>query len=455
MRKMEERAGASALTSRGFSIKKSGGSPEKGVRPAMYPRQPTLFPAEELLDANSVRELNNMGLVHRWYNYVQDFPPGLIWEKLDEYNIGSGHLVLDPFVGGGTTLVVAKLRGVESVGSEVNPLMALVSRVKTTWDINASQINFMGQNLISRAQARLEAKERALEGDLFQVPQRSLSKWLSPAIQREAQALQAEIRGLRDGPEKDLLRLAYGRALFKSSNVKLCPGITFIKDRRVMPLLVNFEQHLALMSADLRILQHFDDYGKATVIDADARRLSSAVADESVDLIVTSPPYPGDVEYTRQTRLEMFALGFIKDLEDVKAIKRRMLRSSAKNIWKDDNHADLVKDFTVIRRISEDIALRVADKDWGWDYPRMVREYFGDMLLCLEEFRKVLKPRGHCLLIVGDQTVKGVLIPVGKILSALGKRVGFKPVTIECYRLRRSSIHRTPLPENIVVIQRV
>jgi len=150
----------------------------------------------------------------------------------------------------------------------------------------------------------------------------------------------------------------------------------------------------------------------------------------------------------------MYALGFIESLEDVKAIKKKLLRSSVKNIWRDDNNAGLVKRFREICRISDEIAHRVADKDWGWDYPRMVREYFGDMLLCLNEFRAVLKPGSFCLLVVGDQSVKGVLIPVGRILGKVAKHIGFKTAAIEKFRVRRSTTHRIPLDENIVVLQK-
>ncbi len=418
------------------------------------PRQLPLFTGKDLFAKESLRELNELGLVHRWYSYVQDFPPSLIWEKFQEYHLKKRQVVLDPFAGGGTTLVVAKLQGIDSIGNEANPLMAFVSRVKTHWELDPSSLARLGQQILSRSKEAFRSGN--IEAAFFDgIPQRSGNKWLNLTVQREACALRQAIWRAEDSNKRDFLALAFGQALFKSSNVKLCPGITFIKNRKVPPLFETFEDHLSMMIADLRVVQQFDSYGRIQTIEQeDARQLTRRIPSQSADFLITSPPYPGDVEYTRQTRLEMYALGFIQSFDDVKAIKRKLLRSSVKNIWRDDNNASVVKRFREITRISEEIARRVADKDWGWDYPRMVREYFGDMLLCLREFREILKPGAYCLLVVGDQSVKGVLIPVGKILSRIGKHVGLKPVRIGKFRVRRSTTHRMPLDENIVVLQR-
>jgi len=420
------------------------------MRVRSYPAvssQPGLFEEPDPIEA-----LNDLGAVHRWYSYVQDFPPSLIWRKLREYKVGDGQMVLDPFVGAGTTLVCAKLRGVDFIGVEANPLMAFVSRVKTTWDIDPSSTLRLAQKLI--AEAKRAGSRESEEFVPLNVPQKSLNKWLNPSVQREASVLRSMLFCLPEGPVRNFLLVAFGRAAFKSSNVKLCPGVTFIKNRKVAPLLVNFEAQVTMMVEDLRLVEKFDSFGKARVVQGDSRELSSLLELKSVDFLITSPPYPGDVEYTRQTRLEMYLLGFVQELADVQRVKRMMLRSSVKNIWKDDQNETLVKQFRSISHISEQIERRVGDKHWGWDYPRMVREYFGDMLLCLTEFRKIMKPRGFCLLIVGDQTVKGVLIPVGQILLSLGKAAGLRPVGLELFRIRRSSTHQMRLDENIVILQR-
>jgi hypothetical protein len=84
----------------------------------------------------------------------------------------------------------------------------------------------------------------------------------------------------------------------------------------------------------------------------------------------------------------------------------------------------------------------------------MIREYFGDMYLVLAEMHKVLKRSGWALLVVGDQTCKGVLIPVGSILCELAIHLNFSQVRLETLRIRRSTAHTKPLKEEIVILKK-
>jgi len=181
---------------------------------------------------------------------------------------------------------------------------------------------------------------------------------------------------------------------------------------------------------------------------------SSFIKEESVDFIITSPPYPNDLEYTRQTRLELYLLDFVRNMEDVQKLKRTMIKGSTKLIYKEDNFGDYVKDFQSIQQVADQIDDALSDKNWGFDYPRMVREYFGGMYLCLKEFYKVMKKGSYNLQVVGDQTYKNIVIPVGKIFVELANEIGYSEAYIELFRTRRSTTYEIPLPEEIVVIRK-
>jgi len=83
----------------------------------------------------------------------------------------------------------------------------------------------------------------------------------------------------------------------------------------------------------------------------------------------------------------------------------------------------------------------------------MIKEYFGDMYLAMKEFRTILKPNAYALLVVGDQTYKNILIPVGKILMEIAKDLGYSSAGIELFRVRRSTVHNLPLNEEIVILK--
>ena len=68
---------------------------------------------------------------HRWFNYKEGFSPILVEKIFNEYKLDKSSVVCDPFCGAGTTVAVAKAKGMRSIGFEVNPFAAFITKVKT------------------------------------------------------------------------------------------------------------------------------------------------------------------------------------------------------------------------------------------------------------------------------------------------------------------------------------
>jgi len=113
-----------------------------------------------------------------------------------------------------------------------------------------------------------------------------------------------------------------------------------------------------------------------------------------------------------------------------------------------------VEKFESVQEIVDALEKAFSDKKWGWDYPRMVKEYFGDIYIVLENIGEVLKEGGYALFVVGDQTYKKILIPVGEIMMELVQDLGFHSQRLETFRVRRSTLHSIPLKEEIVIFQK-
>lgn len=357
-------------------------------------------------------------------------------------------------------MVTAKILGMGGVGVEANPLMAFVSRVKGTWEIELPTLK-REVNCFLAALAALPGNPPCSQEDIAAIgmPEEILRRWLEPSVLGESIRTQKLLENIPNRTVRDFLALGFSKSLYEASNVKFCPGITFLKRRKAESLRAVLSQRLKRMVDDLELLQGFVStnghrFGSVRVIRGDCREADALLEHNSVDFLVTSPPYPGDVEYTRLFRLELYFLGFIKSMKDVQAIKRTMVRGTPKSIFKEDSNEKYVADVRLIRDVSAQVAEKVKDKNWGWDYPRMVREYFGDMYVCLRAVRSVLKPGAYALFVVGDQTVKGVLIPTGEILRQIGEKLEYTEQRVELYRHRRSSTHSLPLAENIVILRK-
>lgn len=409
---------------------------------------------ENIVDSSHLLIDENQNF-HRWFSYLADFPSSLVCDKLDEYSIKSSDLVLDPFCGSGTTLVTSKRLGINSMGIETNPVPSFASKVKTNWDVDINEFKKISLKILKMFQnisphisnIRLENKFLNSMGYI------ELHQWLKPKTQNDVVLMLELISTVENESIKNILKLALIESATESSNASFCPGTSFYPFRKKPLFYDAFYNKLQNIVEDLLIAQNIPKAGKTKIFTDDCRNTSKIIKPNSVDFIFTSPPYPNDMEYTRQTRLALFLLDYVNNLNDVQKIKRSMIKGSTKLIFKESNNCQYVENNKHVQNISNQINHNLKGKQWGWDYPRMVREYFGDMYLCLQEFHKVLKPDSNALLVIGDQTCKNIMIPVGKILSQIAIDIGYSDTKIELFRERRSTSHKKILNEEILILK--
>ena len=196
---------------------------------------------------------------------------------------------------------------------------------------------------------------------------------------------------------------------------------------------------------------------KATL--GDARHLSEYLGPNSAGMIITSPPYPADHEYTKNTRLELIFNGMARNLGQFKTIKKRMLRASTTNLYKGDNNGLAVADFHSIRNVTDLIHHRLSQDGAtsGFErlYIKLVQEYFGDMRLFLAEALNVLKPGGKIVLLVSDtHAFKMVHIQTAKILQEIAEEIGFRNPEMLLWQHKSNTSHKYHLRENILILSK-
>jgi DNA modification methylase len=409
-----------------------------------------------LFEDETISDLNKHGVIHKWYDYLEDFPFSLIEEKIKEYQIKPNSLIVEPFAGSGTTCISANFFQSNSIGFDANPLMTFISSVKTTWNIDLQSfekdIIYVAKEFIKNI--HIFDKLKLDRGFLDRMPRKELNQWLSPGLQKEVILLKNIIDKTKDSKNKQLLLLAMSKSCLDASYVAFCPGTTFYPFREKEEFWVLFTNKIIQIYKDLLKIQRYKFKSKSKLINDSCLNAKNYIDKRSIDFIITSPPYPNDLEYTRQTRLEMYLLDFVKDMSDVQSIKRKMVKGSTKLIFKESNSESYALKFSSVKIISDKIFEQTKDKNWGFDYPRMVREYFGDMYLCLKAYYPLMKKNANFLLVVGDQTIKGVYIPVCDILIEMSQEIGYKNCRKELFRMRRSTGHNIALPEEIVIVQK-
>ena len=220
-------------------------------------------------------------------------------------------------------------------------------------------------------------------------------------------------------------------------------------------MLAMFEGRIEKMLIDVEgALSELETHTQTDIVEGDVRRLAELEhCLLPAKLAICSPPYLNNLDYTMQTRLELFFLQFVQGMDDLKALRKRMMICDAKATYKDIEDWRRVESVASVVDIARQIDDKLGDKGWGWDYGRMTRQYFGGLLRALEAIKPMLAPGAHLVLILGESAHSGILVPVPDLVAELGVLAGFSQPEVRVLRTRRTSSHGFELKESAVVMR--
>jgi DNA modification methylase len=405
---------------------------------------------------------------HDWYRFVLSFPPHLVRDYIQKFDLNQKSVVLDPFCGTGTTLVEVKQAGMKAVGLEGNPFPHFASSVKTDWnldaDVLASGVRQIADETLGILRSQgiddnfpFEKEHKNLKSLSPEAEKLILTNSISPLPLHKTLILFECLKAYEKEPFYRHALLALGNALvFKISNLHFGPEVGVKSPKIDVPVVSSWLFEINKMANDLRQVKGMS-FPKADVHLADARSLD-AIELNSVDAVITSPPYPNEKDYTRTTRLESVLLGFINNKEELRELKRRLVRSNTRGIYKGDDDDKWVSEFPEIQRIAKAIEERRIElgKDSGFErmYAKAAKLYFGGMAQHLSELRKVLHPGAQLAYVVGDQaSYLRVMIRTGQILGDIAESLGYELVDIDLFRTRLATATKEQLREEVVILR--
>ncbi|NOH03892.1 MAG: DNA methyltransferase [Chloroflexi bacterium] len=404
---------------------------------------------------------------HDWYRFVLSFPPHLVRDYIKKFELKRNSVVLDPFCGTGTTLIEAKLGGMRSIGLEGNPFPYFAASVKTEWDVDANSLLTHAQKIATEALGALklqgidddfpfEKKHKALKTLPREAEKLILANSISPLPLHKTLVLFEILRKHEGKPYYRHLLLALGNALvYKISNLHFGPEVGVRKPTTDVPVVSNWTLEVEKMAKDLRQVEG-RSFPDARVYLTDARNIN-VLEPNSIDAVITSPPYPNEKDYTRTTRLESVLLGFINNKEELRELKKKLVRSNTRGIYKGDDDDQWVADFPQIQKIAEEIEKRRIElgKNSGFErlYAKATKLYFGGMAKHLSDLRSVLRPGAKLAYVVGDQaSYLRVMIRTGQILGNIAKKFGYELVGIDLFRTRLATATKEQLREEVVIL---
>jgi hypothetical protein len=255
--------------------------------------------------------------VHRLHPYLGKFVPQLVEELLRRY-VEPGGRVLDPFAGSGTTLVQCLESGHDAVGVDVAAFNCLLMRVKT----DAYEAPALRRDLEA---ARSRAEELAWSGKQSAQASAYVREWFAPRAAAELLAFRTSLEGSESA---DVLRVVLARAA-RSARLTTHFDLDFPRVPQTEPYLCRKHRRVCRPVEEARrfLLRYTKDAlarieafaavrmpGRyATVLHGDARTLDLAGPFAGV---ITSPPYPGLIDYHEQHRYAYELLGLARSSDE-------------------------------------------------------------------------------------------------------------------------------------------
>lgn len=303
----------------------------------------------QIIQKNRTRSVNQY-LTHWIYPYKGKFHPQMIRALLNIIGLGQGDTVLDPFIGSGTTAVEAQLLGINCVGVDISPLCVLQSKVKTESIKVLNEIIKVREAIASQTQPSL----------------------LNP----KGGTLDQSINLIGSEKVRNFYRIAELVAVSDSTRRRRDFSNSFFKNLSLMIYSIKDYAEIA-KKLDLKL-------GQVDIKMGDSRNLS--LNEDSIDGIITSPPYSIALDYVANDAHAFKVLGF--NLEEIRG------------------------GFIGVRgRGQERIEL-----------------YNQDMRESLREMHRALKPGHYAVIVIGNATYLGEEVRTVEFTIDSAKRIGFRLV---------------------------
>ena len=358
--------------------------------------------------------------IYNWFYYKEGFSKQLVEMLIKEFDVKSGQTVLDPFIGSGSTLLACKQNNINSIGLDVLPISVFASTVKTQ-DYDLEKLRLAKEKIIkTRFEIPSPEKIKEIIPPLFK-------RYFSKYALQDIVFLKRAIGQINSEKEKNFFIMSLINTALKVSYAWKDGAVLKVKKHPTPPMRKLFKritenmikdvknsneqrEQASVMRSELseseRILS-----GSVEVKQSDARHIP--LEDNSIDAVITSPPYYNNIDYTKVYEIENW---FVKNILKNEPGLRSFLNSN--------------------------------------------ETYFEDMQIVLEELYRVCKPSAKLAIVVGNgyDKINNKIVESDILLAKIAENIGFKVKKIIAVTERPALIERSKkvgqLRESIIIIRK-
>ncbi len=356
---------------------------------------------------------------HSYHRYPAKFIPQIVQQLIKKFAPTGKEIICDPFGGCGTTLVEAKISGRRSIGFDINPIAKLITETKVT-PINPKLLE----------KCREEFMDNYKNSQKKTLPKCSrVNYWFDTATIKRLDRVYFSIKKIENKKARKFFFCAFSHIL-KNCSRWLMKSIkpTIDKDKKIPDVKEVFLRHLDSMIQKNKVFYcELVKSGNLNVPAVMYRRDSTKplpIKKNSIDLVITSPPYVTSYEYADLHQLSLLWLGrdasqfkgWHKFTQEFNEFRKKFIGTSYKQS-KDVNFNSYIAEEIINR-------LEIIDKPLAAD----VANYFSDMRRFFSEIYRIIKFGGKACVIIGNTTLKGVEIINAQVAAEQMLRLGFRKV---------------------------
>lgn len=422
-------------------------------------------------------QLSKKDALHSWLKYKEGFSADLVNILLDDMNAVPGDTVMDPFMGSGTTALVCKMRGINSIGYDVMPISGVSIAAKANvmkYDIEEIK------RLISEFSCLVMPEDYAGRTPYIAITNTAYPEYNEKFIQFAAEWISAsafskEVKNLFTlCVINSLERCSYtsksGQYLSWDSRSKKVIEANIQREKAGRKLLPQHHcreavenmkeavtEELRHVLTDIKKIQ-FSGYSE-TGATIDYRQNSALfelpkLEDNLLKGVITSPPYCNRYDYTRTYALELVYLGLGE--EDIKEMRQALLSCTVESkskievlrdyyvkIGAKDRFEDIystIKRNAAFKEILAAMEMRKANGDLNNNgILRMVEGYFTELAFIYAELYRTCKAGATVAFVNDNVRYGGEVIPVDYLSTDLAEQFGFTPVKVYCLKQQKGN----------------
>lgn len=373
----------------------------------------------------------NRHAIHRWFNFIAGFAPEFVAQQCPTSN---GALLLDPFAGCGTSLVVAQSLGHRAVGFEPHPFFVRIARAKTEAPPTGTRLQSIERALLDGIGAPEKAAVLSESAEAFLVKlfeEHTLRQLLGArAALEEASLDKDDLAFLLLSRVVDMCSKAQTDGIYKA------PTTAKKADAPVDAIRSAVEQ----VRRDAAQADQAAVSAPAVLHEASSEDMS-VVETGSVDIAITSPPYLNNFDFAEMTRMHLYFWGTCGSWREItERVRARLVVNTTTALagqrdiqlqYRDQITRALLPELDrIVTALASERRVRAGKKE----YDLLVYPYFAQMTRVLLEVQRCLVAGGAAHVIVADAAFYGIHVSTPQFLASAMTAMGFG--NVQCVKLR-------------------